>query len=118
MKRKFTGLVILIIIGVLSGCGNATNTVNKPCKNNVDTYIVSGDVSFLPLSYEHIKNGNINGVCITQYVNVNNKTIWVAYSQFQSGYGLSFTQEFDKDGNPVLYDGDIEALKQKFNVDE
>lgn len=40
------------------------------------------------------------------------------YEKFQAGYGVSFVQQFDENNNPVLYDGDIEKLKQKYNVSE
>lgn len=115
MKKKIIlGITTIALVGILNGCNFAEATVESR-QNDINTYSISGDVIFLPLSYENIDDGTINGIDIVQYVNIENKTVWVSYEKFKDGYGVSFVQQFDENNEPVLYDGDIEALKQKYN---
>lgn len=117
------GFIILTLAGILSagilsGCEEGISSGYEENQSDIDTYSVAGDVIFLPIAYEHIKDGTANGVDIIQYVNIKDNTIWVLYEKYKAGYGISFVQQYDKNNNPALYGGDIELLKQKYNVNE
>lgn len=119
--NKFVKLALLMIFTfgfVAVGCSGFTKVSNSGISSNatfpehIVTYQVQGDVDYLPISREEIKDGTINGTNIIRWVNVNNKTVWVEIYKYSQGYGLSFSQEFDENGKPVIYDGDVEELKR------
>lgn len=118
MKRRIIVFLSAIMIGtVFTGCDFSRNMKSLGVIiSDIDTYAISGEGKFLPVSFEDISDGTVNGATIIEYVNVENKTMWVCFQKFQNGYGISFNQMFDENGDPVLYDGDIDALKKKYGV--
>lgn len=128
MKKKIFALIMSVAIGCsICGCGLAntktlsTNTyvlTNVPSNNDLNTWRIRGNGKFLPVTLQKIDNG-YEIIGIVEYVNTENKTIWVSYGKGQSAdAGASFVQETNEKGEPVLYKGDIEKLKQKFGVED
>ena len=124
MKKIIIVIAIVVLTHGLYGCSFATTskaveTVLAPsCQGDIENYSVSGNPTFLPITYEHIKTGTTTGVHIVEYVHTTDGTVWTSTGEIKaSGYGYSFVEEFGPDGQPVLYDGDINALKEKYGVD-
>ena len=86
---------------------------------DVETYKLSGDVTFLPISVQAINNSNEGPTVITEFVNIKDETVWMqSYKEYfgshGGGVGQSMVQELDLDGKPKLYTGDINELIKKF----
>lgn len=85
---------------------------------DVESYKLSGDVTFLPISVQKIDNHEHDSTIITEFVNIKDKTIWMqsykGYWRADSGVGQSMVQELDPDGKPKQYTGDINELIKKF----
>lgn len=62
-KKIIIGLTIFVIVGILSGCGEVSTSTTQS-QDDVDSYSVSGDVTYLPLSYEYIEDGTASGIDI------------------------------------------------------
>lgn len=121
-------IILLIIVFCIGLSWIPYKIIESVCKDSVKKYMqinkcyassqdkagldysITGDKTFIPITKESINDKTFNGITILQYVNTKDRTVWVAYEKFQQGYGISFTQEFDADGRPVLYDGDIDEL--------
>lgn len=114
MKRKHIATIILasfvLMLVLFAKTDTPINAATKTTKSKLNWKITDDEI-FLPIHTEHINNHQTNGITITEYVNVQNRTVWVHLSEFQCGYGSSFTQEFDADGKPTIYDGDISQLR-------
>lgn len=87
--------------------------------DDVETYKLSGDVTFLPISVQKIDNNNADPTVITEFVNIKDETVWMqSYKGYiggsGGGFGQSMVQELDPDGKPKLYSGDINELIKKF----
>lgn len=119
MKKKnfILFLSIFMIVG-LCGCDEISSDKISSAlinpKGSIDEYKINGDCRFIPISYTSIDERNT--LSITEYVNTVNKTVWVESEKWPNGHGLSFTQEYDENGKPVIYSGDLEELKEKYNV--
>lgn len=86
---------------------------------DVESYKLSGDVTFLPISVQKIDNHFLSPTVITEFVNIKDKTVWMqSYKEFSApnrgGVGQSMVQELDPDGKPKQYTGDINELIKKF----
>ena len=85
---------------------------------DVESYKLSGDVTFLPISVQKIDNHSAESTVITEFVNIKDKTVWMqsykGYYRADSGVGQSMVQELDPDGKTKLYTGDINELIKKF----
>ena len=88
---------------------------------DVESYKLSGDVTFLPISEQKIDNNDEDPTVITEFVNIKDKTVWMQSYKSCSGSGMyaisigqSMVQELDPDGKPKLYTGDINELIKKF----
>ena len=90
-----------------------------------ESYKLSGDVTFLPISEQKIDNNDEDPTVITEFVNIKDKTVWMQSYKSCSGsemyaisigqsIGQSMVQELDPDGKPKLYTGDINELIKKF----
>lgn len=86
-----------------------------------ESYKLSGDVTFLPISEQKIDNNDEYPTVITEFVNIKDKTVWMQSYKSCSGtelcaigIGQSMVQELDPDGKPKLYTGDINELIKKF----
>ena len=92
---------------------------SDPSLYDVETYKLSGDVTFLPISVQAIDNSNAGPTVITEFVNIKDETVWMqSYKEYcgsqGGGFGQSMVQELDPDGKPKLYTGDINELIKKF----
>lgn len=92
---------------------------SDPSLYDVETYKLSGDVTFLPISVQAINNSNEGPTVITEFVNIKDETVWMqSYKEYSGshggGFGQSMVQELDPDGKPKLYTGDIDELIKKF----
>lgn len=94
---------------------------SDPSLYDVETYKLSGDVTFLPISEQKIDNNDEDPTVITEFVNIKDKTVWMQSYKSCSGFemyaisiGQSMVQELDPDGKPKLYTGDINGLIKKF----
>lgn len=74
---------------------------------DTDSYRYSGDTIFLPLKFGTINEGN-NLCYFTEFVKVDDKTLWI--QDQATNCGLSLTQEFNHDGTAKVYTGDIKDL--------
>jgi hypothetical protein len=74
---------------------------------DTDSYRYSGDTIFLPLKSGTINEGN-NLCYFTEFVKVDDKTLWI--QDQATNCGLSLTQEFNHDGTAKVYTGDIKDL--------
>jgi len=77
-----------------------------------ESYKLSGDVTFLPISEQKIDNNDEDPTVITKFVNIKDKTVWMQSYKSCSGSGMyaisigqSMVQELDPDGKPKLYTG-------------
>lgn len=128
MKKKIFALIMSVAIGCsICGCESANTKslsasasvlTDIPSNNDLSTWQIRGNGKFLPVTLKKIDSG-YEIIGIVEYVNTENKTIWVSYEKGRSAdAGASFVQETNEKGNPVLYKGDIEKLKQKFGVED
>lgn len=131
MKRKMTMLLCIGLLGVsIAGCSFETDATQNTQIVEEDTqdsfggnnnYTYFGDALFLPIAKQSGRQrlGYLfyypESISFIEYVKVSDQTIWIAYHT-SSMEGASFEQEFAPDGTPVLYDGDIEALKKQYGV--
>ena len=103
-------IVLAFIIGFTTKTFAATGEIEKIVNR------IHGNEKFLPISQEHIVDKGLDDVYITEYVNTENKTIYIAYDhEMRTGGGSSFIQEYDENGKPILYKGDIKKLKDLYD---
>ena len=70
---------------------------------------VDSDMILLQINNQKVNLGvTSEDFYITEYVKLSDKTVW-----FVTSKNDKFTQEFDDNGKPVIYDGDIDLLKQR-----
>lgn len=108
MKKENVRCILLLCILMIVGlCGCSEISLDKTSSDLINPEVkIYGDCRFIPISYTSVDERNT--LRITEYVNTVNKR--------SNGYGLSFTQEYDENGKPVIYSGDLEELKERYNV--
>lgn len=118
--------IICLIIGILlciTGCDFSVleAEASKPSEeviglyishNNIESYKYEGDVIYVPVSYQHIKDGSINGFDIIQYVNLNTGVMYVYTVKHNSGYGTTWCELRNPDGTLVVYEK-LDELREK-----
>lgn len=111
---------ICLIIGILlctTGCGPALETEGTetvaPSQNNIESYIYEGDVIYVPISYQRINDGT-NGLEILQYVNLNTGVMYIYTEKMHAGYGITWCELRNSDGNVVVYKK-LDELRAKYN---
>ena len=126
MKKRIGMLTVIGCIffsGMFVGGCRMPDTVKGTLSSDgtiydVESYKLSGDVTFLPISVQKIDNHSAESTVITEFVNIKDKTVWMqsykGYYRADSGVGQSMVQELDPDGKPKLYSGDINELIKKF----
>ena len=124
MKKSIIMIVTVLTLSSLCGCSSDTENSSEILSQltsrgteNIDDYSVSKNPTFLPITYEHINDGTINGIDIVEFVHTSDGTVWNSTEKYNNGIASTFTQEFGPDGKPVLYDGDLNALKAKYGVE-
>ena len=79
------------------------------CDDNEQEYKITDDMVFITINNQKMASDVTSGdFYITEYVKLSDKTVW-----FVTSKNDKFTQEFDDNGKPVIYDGDIDLLKQR-----
>lgn len=116
MKKENVRCILLLCILMIVGlCGCSEISLDKTSSDLINPEVkIYGDCRFIPISYTSVDERNT--LRITEYVNTVNKTVWVESEKWSNGYGLSFTQEYDENGKPVIYSEDLEELKERYNV--
>lgn len=126
LKKKIGMLAVIGCIffsGMFVGGCRMPDTVKGTLSSDgtiydVESYKLSGDVTFLPISVQKIDNHSAESTVIIEFVNIKDKTVWMqsykGYYRADSGVGQSMVQELDPDGKPKLYSGDINELIKKF----
>ena len=112
MKKKLTLLFMLsciFILGIILGGCKKPTAINAGVAffKDTDSYRYSGDTIFLPLKSGTINEGN-NLCYFTEFVKVDDKTLWI--QDQATNCGLSLTQEFNHDGTAKVYTGYIKDL--------
>lgn len=80
------------------------------CDDNEQEYKITDDMVFITINNQKMASDVTSGdFYITEYVKLSDKTVW-----FVTSKNDKFTQEFDDNGKPVIYDGDIDLLKQQY----
>ena len=128
MKKTLLITLLLLITG-LTGCiqvvdgsaGNGTTSVSTsvedalmPTQKNINSYELDGNISFVPVSYQYVKDGTTNGLDIVQYVDLSTGVTYVYLEKYKSGYGITMEMLVDEDGNPLIYK-DLDQLRSKYN---
>lgn len=123
--------IICLIIGILlciTGCDFSVleAEASKPSEeviglyfglddishNNIESYTYEGDVIYVPVSYQHIKDGTMYGLDIIHYVNLNTGVMYVYTEKFKSGYGTTWCELRNPDGTLVIYEK-LDELREK-----
>lgn len=124
MKKSIIMIVTMLALSGLCGCSlddtdatTSSGTILSTRQDNIDTYSVSGNPTFLPITYQHVNDGSMNGIAIVEFVHTSDGTVWNSTEKYNNGLTTTFTQEFGPDGKPVLYDGDLNTLKAKYGVE-
>lgn len=115
MNKKICSLMICLFSITLIGCGsNVKQTpqqdkaqTNKAVQIDPETYKYSQNARFKVIEVEKIDDGTTNGIVISTLVDKNTKVMYSQTEKFQAGYGISREPLIDKDGKPLLYDGDL-----------
>lgn len=103
-------LSCIFILGIILGGCKKPTAINAGVAfffKDTDSYRYSGDTIFLPLKSGTINEGN-NLCYFTEFVKVDDKTLWI--QDQATNCGLSLTQEFNHDGTAKVYTGDIKDL--------
>lgn len=129
MKKTLLIILLLSLIG-LTGCAseksfekmqedikNIENSIGTTTKSDIESYVCTGNVTFVPISYMHIKDSTINGLDILQYVDLDTGVMYVYTEKYGSGYGTTLEVLVDADGNPRVYE-DLDTLRTKYNWTE
>ena len=117
MHRVLIGILIAVIIYAISEVLENESEVLE-LENEFDDYKdssikqkseVDSDMILLQINNQKVNSGvTSEDFYITEYVKLSDKTVW-----FVTSKNDKFTQEFDDNGKPVIYDGDIDLLKQR-----
>lgn len=89
---------------------------NIPDQESVSTYKYSGDITFVPISYQHIDDGT-TGLDILQYVNLDTGVMYVYTEKYKRGYATTLCELRHPDGTLMVYE-DLETLREKYNWNE
>lgn len=122
-KRVMLGIVITVIMLFWVGC-SAPDTTGTPAydtelvpqkqsQSNLDTYVYEGEIIFVPVTYQHIDDGTMNGLDLIRYVDLNTGVLYLYTEKYYSGYGITWEMLVDEFGNPLKYDN-IDALREKY----
>jgi hypothetical protein len=117
--KKLKNILISLVLSVvfLTGCGDDYQKGKDVDQSDISSYNLEGDIQFVPVSYEKIHDGTINGLEMIKYVDLSEGTVYLYTEKYSSGFGTTWTLLEDKDGNPVLYE-DLENLRDKYNWKE
>lgn len=85
MKKKIGMLAVIGCIffsGMFVGGCRMPDTVKGTLSSDgtiydVESYKLSGDVTFLPISVQKIDNHSAESTVITEFVNIKDKTVWM-----------------------------------------
>lgn len=110
MKRKILCILLLAIVSsALTGCmGRLVEKDDlEPDKNNPHTYNYSEDSRFRVVSIENIEDGQLSGLDIIVLVDKETKVMYMQTERFQAGYSTTLQVLLDKEGKPLIYDGEL-----------
>lgn len=85
-----------------------------PEQRNVSTYGYYGDVKYVAVSHQNIKDGTRFGLHIVEYVNLDNGLMYVYTEKYSNGYGTTWCEIKNPDGSLVVYEH-LEELRKAYN---
>lgn len=112
MKKILVLITMVAMMSVLTGCGEIVNEVKDSfdfTQSDINTYTYSGDVQFIPISWQNIDDDTRNGLDITRYVDLETGVIYI-YAE-KNGYGSTWEVSVNPDGTPIIY-ADLEQLRE------
>lgn len=83
-------------------------------QENVLEYGYSSDITFVPISYQHINDGTRSGLDILQYVNLDTGVMYVYTEKYQRGYATTWCELRNPDGTLMIYE-DLKALREQYD---
>lgn len=103
MRKGIPIVIILIVIMTSLLCVGCSKLSVK--YNDINTYEYTKDNRFEISSQEEIDDGTTNGLTIRVLVDKETGVMYLYTEKFKSGYGTSLTVLVDKDGKPLIYEG-------------
>jgi len=109
MKNTIASIILIcLLIFALTGCNIiASADSNGVAHDNPASYEYPANSRFKIISKETIDDGTLNGLEISILVDKETRVMYMYTVKYQSGYGTALEILVDKDGKPLLYEGDL-----------
>lgn len=111
--------LLIICIGILlctTGCSLSEEQLDGVVRtqDNITSYEYVGTTTFVPVSYQCIKDGTFNGLTIIQYVNLDNGVMYVYTEKYNEGYATTWCELKNADGTLMVYEK-LDELRETYN---
>lgn len=114
MEKKFL-VITLMLVFCLTGCAYTQEEMTSIKPTDTSTWVYEGDTSLVAVSYTFIKDGDINGMDVIEFVDLDNGNMYFYTSKYTSGFGCTMIPKYtDSEGTIQVYE-DLEALRELHN---
>ena len=112
------GVALVIVLSLafcLAGCAYNSEEMTSIRSTDTSTWVYEGDNSLVAVSHTFIKDGDVNGMDIVEFVDLDNGNMYLYTSKYLGGFGCTMIPKYaDSEGNIQVYE-DLEVLRKLHN---
>lgn len=109
-------LSVLLTAAMILPTGCSVRFDNSSLKD-VDNFELTGDVTFVPVSSQHIDDKSVNGIYFYEYVDLSTGVMYVYTSKFRDGYATTWSPLYNSNGTLKVCEN-LEFLRKVYNWEE
>ena len=113
MRKRL--LATATVVALAFGCSYTKEEMMSVKSTDTSTWIYEGDGNFVAVGHTFLKDGDIDGMDIVEFVDLDNGNMYIYTSKNSSGFGCTMIPKYaDSEGTIQVYE-DLEALRELHN---